>query len=130
LLSLKILSSFSILRVALASLLFQLTLRSFHGDCIARAVWESVVVVYTSGCRLITVSRYVKLHRYFPGAVAELAEQRKAKAYSRLWNVESERARLIFFAVELSGCFGPEEEQMSDDSRDGGRRTGCTQGGT
>jgi hypothetical protein len=34
------------------------------------------------------------------------------KAYSRLWNVESERARLIFFAVELSGCFGPEAQQM------------------
>jgi hypothetical protein len=49
---------------------------------------------------------------FFPGAVAELAEQRKMKAYSRLWNVESERARLIFFAVELSGCFGPEAQQM------------------
>jgi hypothetical protein len=73
------------------------------------------------------LSRYVKLHRYFPGAVAELAEQRKAKAYSRLWNVEAERARLIFFAVELSGCFGPEAQtNVSDDSRDGGRRTGCT----
>jgi hypothetical protein len=44
--------------------------------------------------------------------VAELAEQRKTKAYSRLWNVESERARLIFFGVELSGCFGPEAQQM------------------
>jgi hypothetical protein len=42
----------------------------------------------------------------------ELAEQRKTKAYSRLWNVESERARLIFFAVELSGCFGPEAQLM------------------
>jgi hypothetical protein len=58
------------------------------------------------------LSRYGKLHRYFPGAVAELAEQRKTKAYSRLWNVEAERARLIFFAVELSGCFGPEAQQM------------------
>jgi hypothetical protein len=54
----------------------------------------------------------VKLHRYFPGAIAELAEQRKTKAYSRLWNVESERARVIFFPVELSGCFGPEAQQM------------------
>jgi hypothetical protein len=37
--------------------------------------------------------------------VAELEEERKTKAYSRL---ESEREKLIFFAVELSGCFGPE----------------------
>jgi hypothetical protein len=54
---------------------------------------KAILVDVTSASGL---SRYVKLHRYFPGAVAELAEQRKAKAYSRLWNVESERARLIF----------------------------------
>jgi hypothetical protein len=60
---------------------------------------KAILIDVTSASGL---SRYVKLHRYFPGAVAELAEQRKAKAYSRLWNVEAERARLIFFAVELS----------------------------
>jgi hypothetical protein len=70
---------------------------------------KAILIDVTSASGL---SRYVKLHRYSPGAVAELAEQRKAKAYSRLWNVESERARLIFFAVELSGCFGPEAKKM------------------
>jgi hypothetical protein len=70
---------------------------------------KAILIDVTSASGL---SRYVKLHRYSPGAVAELAEQRKTKAYSRLWNVESERARLIFFAVELSGCFGPEAQQM------------------
>jgi hypothetical protein len=39
-----------------------------------------------------------------PGAVAGMAEQRKAVSYSRLWNLESERAKLIFFGIELSGC--------------------------
>jgi hypothetical protein len=38
-----------------------------------------------------------------------MAEQRKAASYSKLWNLESERAKLIFFGIELSGCLGPED---------------------
>jgi hypothetical protein len=33
-----------------------------------------------------------------------VAEQRKAKAYAKLWNMDAARAKLIFFAIELSGC--------------------------
>jgi hypothetical protein len=42
---------------------------------------KAILIDVTSASGL---SRYVKLHRYFPGAVAELGEQRKTKAYSRL----------------------------------------------
>jgi hypothetical protein len=38
-------------------------------------------------------------HDNSPGAVAELAEQRKAKAYAKLWNMDAARAKLIFFAI-------------------------------
>jgi hypothetical protein len=34
------------------------------------------------------------------------------RAYSRLWNLESERAKLIFFGIELSGCLGPEAQHI------------------
>jgi hypothetical protein len=36
-----------------------------------------------------------------PGAVAELAEQRKAKAYAKLSNMDAARANIVFFAIEL-----------------------------
>jgi hypothetical protein len=35
-----------------------------------------------------------------------MTEQRKEASYSKLWNLESERAKLIFFGIELSGCLG------------------------
>jgi hypothetical protein len=38
---------------------------------------KAILINVTSASGL---SRYVKLHRYFPGAVAELAEQKKTKA--------------------------------------------------
>jgi hypothetical protein len=41
-----------------------------------------------------------------------MAEQRKAASYSKLWNLESERAKLIFFGIELSGCLGPEAQHI------------------
>jgi hypothetical protein len=66
-----------------------------------------VDVTSTSG-----ISKHAKLHQYMPGAVAGMAEQRKAASYSRLWNLESERAKLIFFGIELSGCLGPEAQHI------------------
>jgi hypothetical protein len=53
-----------------------------------------VDVTSTSG-----ISNHAKLHQYTPGAEA---------SYSKLWNFESEKAKLIFFGIELSGCLGPE----------------------
>jgi hypothetical protein len=41
-----------------------------------------------------------------------MAEQRKAASDSKLWNLESERAKLIFFGIELSGCLGPEAQHI------------------
>jgi hypothetical protein len=46
-----------------------------------------VDVTSTSG-----ISKHTKLHQYTSGAVAGMAEQRKAASYSRLWNLESERS--------------------------------------
>jgi hypothetical protein len=66
-------------------------------------------VTSTSG-----ISKHAKLHQYTPGAVAGMAEQRKAASYSKLWNLESERAKLIFFGIELSGCLGPATRLQAD----------------
>jgi hypothetical protein len=41
-----------------------------------------------------------------------MAEQRKATGDSKLWNLESERAKLIFFGIELSECLGPEVQHI------------------
>jgi hypothetical protein len=68
-----------------------------------------ILVDVTSTSR---ISKHAKLHQYTPGAVAGMAEQRKAASYSRLWNLESERAKLIFFGIELSGCLGPDEQHI------------------
>jgi hypothetical protein len=70
-----------------------------------------VDVTSTSG-----ISKHAKLHQYTPGAVAGMAEQRKAASYSKLWNLESERAKL-FFGIELSGCIGPEAQHIKADGR-------------
>jgi hypothetical protein len=55
-----------------------------------------VDVTSTSG-----ISKHAKL-QYTPGAVAGMAELRKAASYSRL----------IFFGIELSGCLGPEAQHI------------------
>jgi hypothetical protein len=70
---------------------------------------KAILIDVTSASGLSKDSR---LQHYTPGAVAELVEQRKAKAYAKLWNMDAARAKLIFFAIELSGCLGPEAQGL------------------
>jgi hypothetical protein len=70
------------------------------------------------------LSRYVKLHRYFPGAVVELAEQRKALKTLECGIREGETD--LYHSGTLGLLWTRSPANVSDDSRDGGRRTGCT----
>lgn len=53
------------------------------------------------------------LREYQAGAAAELAEISKSKTYSKQWKIDDpQRARLIFFGIELTGCLGPEAREF------------------
>jgi hypothetical protein len=65
---------------------------------------KAILIDVTSASGLSKDSR---LQHYTPRAVAELA-----KAYAKLWNMDAARAKLIFFAIELSGCLGPEAQGL------------------
>jgi hypothetical protein len=67
-----------------------------------------VDVTSTSG-----LSKNVNLAQYRPGSAAQYAEERKEKAYLRKWNIrDASRASLTFFAIELTGCLGPEAQRL------------------
>jgi hypothetical protein len=66
------------------------------------------VLIYEPG-----LSKSVNLAQYRPGSAAQYAEERKEKAYLRKWNIrDASRASLIFFAIELTGCLGPEAQRL------------------
>jgi hypothetical protein len=51
------------------------------------------------------LSKIVNLRQYKVGGTAHIAEERKVKEYSKLWDIEdTTRASLHFFGVELTGC--------------------------
>jgi hypothetical protein len=65
-------------------------------------------VTSTSG-----LSKNVNLAQYRPESAAQYAEDRKEKAYLKKWNIrDASRASLIFFAIELTGCLGPEAQRL------------------
>jgi hypothetical protein len=93
--------------------------RRGHGS----AAWHG-----ESGGSVVQECRWDEMFRYLVNVtstsgiskhatVAGVAEQRKAASYSKMWKLESERAKLIFFGIQLSGCLGPEATHLQADGR-------------